>query len=251
MVLAGATGAWRGIRFGGEALAAALSPSTYTPAVRRSAARQVCAAAWDVLPGVVLVCGLLSWVVIRIVSATAHDYGLSAFALDIFVRSLVLELIPLFIALFVALRSGAALGTEVALMRARSGAERPRLGEAEALLADLLPRGIGNGLAVLSLTAIGCAVALAVAYLGLYGFSPWGHGAYARAIGQVFDPVLLAGFALKVSLFALAVGAIPVATSLGSARELRDVPKAAPRGLVVLFVGLALVEAVSLAAKYV
>ena len=94
-------------------------------------------------------------------------------------------------------------------------------------------------------------VALAVAYLGLYGFSPWGHGAYARAIGQVFDPVLLAGFALKVSLFALAVGAIPVATSLGSARELRDVPKAAPRGLVVLFVGLALVEAVSLAAKYV
>lgn len=251
MALSAAASAWRGLRFGGEALAAALSPATYTPAVRSAVARQVCASAWDVLPGVVLVCALLSYVVIRIVAETARDYGLSAYALDIFVRSLVLELIPLFIALFVALRSGAALGTEVAMMRARVGEHGTRQADESALRAQLLPRGIGNGIAVMALTAIGGVVALAVAYVGLYGFSPWGHSAFSRAIGQVFEPLLLAGFALKVSLFALAVGAIPVATSLGSGHELRDVPQAAPRGLVRLFVGLALVETIALAAKYV
>lgn len=242
---------WRGLRFGGEALVAALSPSTYTAQVRAAAARQLCAAAWQVLPGVVVVCALLSYVVIRIVTGTARDFGLSAFALDIFVRVLVLELIPLFIALFVAFRSGAVLGTEVALMRFDAATGRTPDGSARVLRAELLPRGIGNTVAVLALTAVGCAIALVVAYVGLYGFSPWGHSVYSRAIGQVFEPLLLAGFALKVGLFAIAVGVIPVAASLGSGRDRRSVSQAAPRGLVWIFVGLAFVEAVSLAARYV
>lgn len=237
--------AWRGLRLGGEALVAALSPSTYTAQVRASAARQICVSAWQVLPGVVVACAVISYVVIRIVNETARDFGLSDFALDIFVRVLVLELIPLFVALFVALRSGAAIGTEVALMRAGAPA-----GEAS-LRAELLPRGLGNAVAVLALTAIGCAVALAVAYVGQYGLSPWGHAAYSRALGHVFHPLVLAGFALKVALFAIAVAVIPVVAGLGAPRGMRSVPEAAPRGLVRLFVVLALVEAVSLAAEYV
>ncbi|MGD9954246.1 MAG: MlaE family ABC transporter permease, partial [Burkholderiales bacterium] len=221
-------GAWRGLRFAGDALVAALSPSTYTAAVRGAAARQLCVSAWQVLPGVVAFCALLGYVVIRIVSSTAHEYGLSAYAVDVFVRVLVLELIPLFVALFVALRSGAALGTEVALMRVSR--ENPVRTGARALRAELLPRGIGNAVAVLCLTAVGAVVALAVAYVGLYGFSPWGHDAYSRAIGQVFEPLLLAGFALKVTLFALAVGAIPVAAGLSAARDWPGVPQAAPAG---------------------
>lgn len=247
---AGAAGLWRWLLFAGEALAAALTPSTYTAPVRAVASRQVCAAAWDVLPGFVAVCALLSFLVIRIVAATARDFGLSAYALDLFARVLVLELIPLFVALFVALRSGAAIGTEVALMRERGDLDRLRREGADPLRMELLPRGIGTALAVLALTAIGCLVALVMAYTGQYGLSPWGHAAYARAVGQVFAPAVLVGFALKVAFFALAVAVIPVAASLGAPRDPRAVAQAAPRGLVRLFVGLALVEALSLALKY-
>lgn len=242
---AGLADAWDSLRLAGDALAAALSPSTYTPRLRAAAARQLCLAAWRVLPGVALVCALLSYVVIRIVAGTARDFGLSEFALDIFARVLVLELIPLFVALFVALRSGAAIGTEIALLR--SGA----VPGGEPRRADLLARGMGNGIAVLVLTAAGCAVALAVAYVGQYGLSPWGHAAFSRALGQVLHPLVLAGLALKVALFAVAVAVIPVAAILGAPRSPRSVPEAAPRGLVRLFVGLALVEAVWLAAEYV
>jgi phospholipid/cholesterol/gamma-HCH transport system permease protein len=250
-VLSAAAGAWRWLRFGADALVAALSPSTYTAPVRAVAARQVCSAAWDILPGFVLVCAVFSYIVIRIVVATARDYGLSDYALDLFVRLLVLELIPLFVALFVALRSGTAIGTEVALMRVRGELEEAHRGDgADPLRAELLPRGVGTAVAVLALAATGSVVALVMAYVGVYGLSPWGHGAFSRAIGQVFGPTVLVGLALKVTLFALAVGVIPVAASLGASREMRTVAEAAPRGLVLLFVSLALVEAVSLAVKY-
>ena len=251
ILLSGAAGAWRWLRFGADALVAALSPSTYTAPVRAVAARQVCSAAWEILPGFVVVCALLSYLVIRIVVSTARDYGLSDYALDLFVRLLVLELIPLFVALFVALRSGTAIGTEVALLRVRGELDEALRGDGEdPLRAELLPRGIGTAVAVLALTAIGSLVALVMAYVGVYGLSPWGHGAFSRAIGQVFDPTVIAGLALKVAFFALAVAVIPVAASLGASREMRSVPEAAPRGLVRLFVSLALVEAVSLAVKY-
>jgi phospholipid/cholesterol/gamma-HCH transport system permease protein len=246
----GAAGVWRWLLFGAEALVAALSPSTYTASVRAIAARQVCSSAWQVLPGFVLVCALLSWLVIGIVDATARDFGLSAYALDLYVRLLVLELIPLFVALFVAIRSGAAIGTEVALMRVRGDIDALRREGADPLRAELLPRGIGVAAAVLALTAIGCLVALVAAYVGIYGLSPWGHAAYSRAIGQVFAPAVLAGFAMKVAFFALAVAVIPVAASLGPSADLQSVPQAAPRGLVRIFVSIALVEAFALALKY-
>jgi phospholipid/cholesterol/gamma-HCH transport system permease protein len=47
---------------------------------------------------------LVSLVLIRIVVATAMSYGLSQYALEVLVRTLVLELIPLYAAMFVALR---------------------------------------------------------------------------------------------------------------------------------------------------
>jgi len=238
------------ILFGAEALAAAVSPSTYTAPARRIAARQVCASAWQVLPGFVLACAILGALVIRIVDSTARDFGLSGYSLDLYFRVLVLELIPLFVALFVAIRSGAALGTEVALLRAQGELEPHGSGAADPLRAELLPRGIGVAVAVLALTVIGGLVTLLVAYVGLYGLSPWGHAAYARAIGHVFAPAVLAGFAMKVAFFAIAVAVIPVAAGLASSSDLRSVPDAAPRGLVGIFVVLALVEAVSLAIKY-
>ena len=66
-----------------------------------------------ILPGCTVLAALLSLVLTRIVVVTALSYGLTAYALEMVIRVLVLELIPLTAALFVALRctipSGAAL----------------------------------------------------------------------------------------------------------------------------------------------
>jgi phospholipid/cholesterol/gamma-HCH transport system permease protein len=56
-------------------------------------------------------------VVIRVTVGLARDYGLAQFALELVFRAVVLELIPLIAAFYVALRSGAAMVTEVAMMR--------------------------------------------------------------------------------------------------------------------------------------
>ncbi|MHB8666626.1 MAG: MlaE family ABC transporter permease [Burkholderiales bacterium] len=242
---------WRVFHFGALALVMALSPATFDKANRSVTAKQIYFTAWQILPWFTLVSALLSLVLIRIVVVTSVSYGLTQYALGMMVRVLVLELIPLFAALFVALRSGAAINTEVALMHIRGDFDAQRRAGQDPLRSELVPRVIGSAVSVVALACVSGTIALLLAYFGVYGFSPWGLAGYTRTIGQVFDLQATMGLALKTLLFGLAVAVIPITSSLDTPREIRLAPVAVLRGMVRLFLVLILIEAAFLSIKYI
>jgi len=242
---------WQVLLVGAEILVLAMLPSSYRPSSQRRAVwLAVYRGAAPQLSWFLVLSALLSLVLIRIVVVTAWSYGLSQYALEVLVRTLVLELIPLYAALFVALRHAMPAAQAVR----RSLALRHRAGEALApqavLRTELLPRALGSVFAVLFLAAWSCVVALVLTYLNVYGFSPWGLPAYTRGVGQVFSPAVSVIFALKTLFFALAVAIVPLAASAqrdaggGFARR-NDIAELA-RLLSVLL----LIEAVSLIGNY-
>lgn len=237
--------------FAAVAFATALSPSAYDAAARRVAARQIYFSAWQILPGFTLVCALLSWVLIRIVIRASNDYGLSSYALELTVRVLVLELIPLFSALFVALRSGAAINTEVALMHIRGDLDALQRAGRDPLRHELVPRVIGSAVAVPLLAYLNCAVALLLTYYEMYGASPWGLPQFLRITGEVFAPVVTAGLAIKTLLFGIAVAVIPISSALAVPRLQRMAAVAVLRGMVRLVLALVAIEGLFLAIMYV
>ena len=242
---------WRLLRFAGTVLAAALSPSVYNSATRTVAARQIYFTAWQILPGFTLFAALLGFIIIRIVVSTASEFGLSQHALELIVRVLVLEVIPVLAALFVALRSGSAINTQAALMNVLGEIEALERAGVDPMRCEFVPRVVAAVLSVASLTAVSCAAALALAYLGVYGFYPWGFQEYTRIVGQVFDPQVGFGLALKCLLFGLAVAIIPIAEGLSAPRGLHFAPIAVLRGMMRLFFALALIEVTSLTATYI
>lgn len=240
------------LRFAGAASAAALSPSTYGAATVAVAARQIYFTAWQILPGYLLFAALFSFVIVEIVIAGARQYGLAQYALELVLRALVLELIPLLTAFFVALRSGAAIGTEVALMRVTGEIEAMEAAAQSPLAREFVPRVAAAALSVASLTVLSSAIAMPLAYVAMYGFSPWAFDEYTRIVGKVFSPPALAGYALKCVLFGLAVALIPIAAGLEAERErIKSAPVAVLGGLVKLFFVLGLIEVLSLAVMYV
>ena len=99
--------AWgRAARFAFAVVAAVLSPKLYTTRARAATTQQIYFTAWQVLPGFTLFATLLGTVVVEITLRTAWQFGLEQYALELTFRALVLELMPLLTALFVALRSG-------------------------------------------------------------------------------------------------------------------------------------------------
>jgi phospholipid/cholesterol/gamma-HCH transport system permease protein len=241
---------WYVIHLGAVALVLAMSPATYSRANRLATARHVYTNAWQVLPWFTSLASLVSLVIIRIVIVTAHSYGLTQYAVEMVVRVLVLELIPLTAALFVAIRAGLRFHALDSLARAVDVADDSARAQ-QRLRHDLVPKLLANTVAVLSLAMVSSMIVLLLAYLVQYGFSPWGLQDYTRTVGRVFDPTVTFGFVFKTVMFGLAVAVIPTAALLQAYRRGGQRRSNVQPGAVSLLFVLFMIEAASLLIKYI
>lgn len=225
----------------------AFSPTTYNRDNRIATSRHIYNSTWQVLPWFTLLAALVSLVLIRIVVVTAISYGLSAYALEMVVRVLVLELIPLTAAMFVALRAGLAFNAGDALALAAAA----KTGAQNRLRQDLVPQVVANAFAVLSLAMVSSVIVLVLAYISVYGLSPWGVADYTRTVGRIFNPAVTIGFVLKTVFFGLSVAVIPSAAILEQHRYGIAPSSTVQPGAVRLLFVLLVIEAASLAVKYI
>lgn len=239
---------WRVLHLGALVMLLALSPSSWRAPWRRPLAQQLVRAALPLLPWFTLLAAILSMVIIRIVLVTAHSYGLSQFALEMVVRVLVLELIPLTAALAVAVRVTVPMAGELALAR-RQGRFGPQHAPGlQTLRAAVVPRALAGIVCVLLLAAVSSVVALVLAYLLAHGFTPFAFDRYTRLVGQVFNPVVSLVFVLKTGALALAVSVVPIGAAL-HARE-SGLAGLEVQGLVRMFMVVLAIEVASLAGNY-
>lgn len=243
-------GWWQIVYVGAQIFVLALSPSSYRSSQRLVMARHVYAASASQLSVFTALSALVSLVIIRIVVATTLSYGLSQYALELLIRTLVLELLPLSVALFVAVRTTMPQGQQVRDMRERGELDALWRAGGDPTRDMLLPR-VGAGVfAVVLLAAVSCVVALVLAYLSVYGFKAWGLAGYTRSVGQVFGPVVTLIFVLKTAFFSLAVSVVPIVYApppqagdvLGVSAEIKVLAR--------LFSVILLIEAISLLGNY-
>ncbi|WP_461468246.1 MlaE family ABC transporter permease [Melaminivora sp.] len=245
--------AWgRILHLGAVVLVLMCSPSSYSRGTRWRLAQHMYADTAPILLGFTLLAALLSLVITRIVVVTADSYGLTRYAMEMVIRVLVLELIPLIAALFVAMRATIPNGTQLALMRQSGHLAALRARGADPIRMELLPRVVAGMYASITLAALSCVVALALAYLGVYGFSLAGLPGYTRMFGHVFTPQVTLVFVLRTLFFSMAIALIPMAAGLHET----DSPQRAQQadagigGLARMFAVLLLIEVCSLMSNY-
>jgi phospholipid/cholesterol/gamma-HCH transport system permease protein len=243
-------GWWQVVHFGAQVLVLSLSPSSYRRSQRQQMVRALYQATMPMLPSFTVLSAIAALVIIRIVVATSLSYGLSRYALDVLVRTLVLELIPLSAALFAAMRYAMPAGEQVRSMRLAGQFESQLAAGLDPTRDMVLPRAVAGVFAVITLAAVSSAVTLVLAYFSVYGFSTWGVGGFTRTVGHVFNPVIVLIFGLKTLFLSLAVAIIPMVPTpredaAGGPQSNADVVRLARLLAVVL-----LVEMLSLVGNY-
>lgn len=239
-------------RFTGAVLLAVVSRRSYNSATREVMARQIYFTAWQIIFGYALFAAVFSLVITQVIASAAREVGLYEYALELTIRAVVLEIVPLVTTLFVALRTGAAISTEVALMRIRNELGAMEAAGIDPFTLELLPRVIGGTVSVLTLTAIGVIVSLLCAHFVVTGYQPWNAppGALRLVIAKVLDGqamILLWG---KTLLFGLAVTVIPISESVAAPRKVFFAPIAVLHGMVRLFFAIMLIQTAGLALRY-
>ncbi len=243
-------GWWRIIHFGALILVLALSPSSYAGPNRAALARHVYEDTAPILLSFVVLSSLVSLVIIRIVVVTAVSYGLSQYALEMVVRVLVLELIPLTAAVFAALRCALPNAAEISELRRRGEFDVLAQQGVDPLQREVLPRVVSAMFSSLMLAGLSCAVTALLAYVSVYGFTTGAFQGYTRTFGHVFNPAVSIIFALKCFLFGLAVALIPVASVLYDRSRARMRTSMELQSLVRIFVVIVLIEVASLVGNY-
>ncbi len=231
---------WALVRVTARVLAWACLPASYRGRHWQALAEQLVAAAVPTVGWYAVLSALFGQVLIRIVVVTAISYGLTPYAVEMVVRVLVLELIPLTAALFVLLRVTLGYGQTLQRLRASGAFEAVAHSGEDPLRVFALPRVLGGVFATLLLVLVSAVLALVLAYLNLYGFTPWALAGYTRAVGQIFDPAVTLVFGLKTLGCALAVAVVPLAGAFErtAATEVRVLVRTATVLLVVELLSL-------------
>ena len=245
-----ALGWWWVIHFGAQILVIALAPSSYRRGQRLLILRSIYLATRPMLLGFTLLTAIFGLVIIRIVLATALSYGLSRYALDVLVRTLVLELIPLSAALFVAVRYSLGEGGVIRRMRSEGRFETLFRAGMDPTRDVVLPRVLAGQFAVLTLTAVSGAVILLLTYGSVYGFASWGFVGFTRAVGQVMNPVTLLILGMKTFFMSLAVAIIPMVYTARDHADSTGRTHAELARLARLLSALLLIEIASLIGNY-
>ena len=208
-----ALASWRSIYLTAVVLVLVVTPSSYRRGARGMLAQQIYVQTAPVLTGFTALAALLCAVIARIVMVTAQSYGLSHYALDLVVRVMVIELIPLTAALFVAMRCTIPAGVQVVQMRTRGQLDTWRRQGVDPIRAALVPRAAAGVFAAITLAALSCIVALVTVYISVYGFNLAGFSGYTRVFGRIFTPSLTLVFVLKTWFFSLTVAIMPLASA--------------------------------------
>src|SRR5512139_2898542 len=147
---------------------------------------------------------VISWLILTIILSTARDFGLTEFASEMTIRVLVLELLPFLTALFIALRSGSAINTEVALIQVNNELDALAHCKVPPMQFEFLPRLIGGVISVTTLAGLAGLLALLLAYLSIYGSTMAGFEHFTQTIAKVFNFRIMTGLIVKCALFGLA-----------------------------------------------
>jgi len=234
-----------------EAVLALFDRNTWNRATFDVVVKQVYFTAVQILPVFLSYALVISWLLISIILSTARDFGLIEFASEMTIRVLVLELLPFLTALYIALRSGSAMNTEIALMRVNNELDALAHCKVPPMQVEFLPRLLGGVVSVIALATLAGLLALLMAYLAIYGLNPDGFELFTRTLAKIFDFQIVAGLFFKCALFGLAVTLIPITAGLETPKKLFMVPVSVLRGMMRVFFAIVAIEVVSLALKYI
>ncbi|MDX1295089.1 MAG: ABC transporter permease [Sulfurimonadaceae bacterium] len=223
-----------------------IKPGSYHAAMRTVMVKQIYFTAVQVLPMFIFVGMIFGSVIIGYVVSLAIDYSLQEEIGTILVAFVMHEFAPFFTVMLIALRSGAAINTEIAVMHVNKELATLKAFHINVIDYLFLPRIIGGMVSIVLLTALFAVIMFASGYLFSSFFLQMDIDLYLHTIIQaitVSDFFILFGKSMAFGFFATL---IPIYSGLKADHAMTDIPISVLNGMVKLFIAIFAIEVLSL-----
>ena len=223
---------------------------SYNSATQDILIKQIYFTAVQVLPLLFLIGTVFGTIIVALIVHFALDYGLKDHIGTFIIRIILNEVAPLATVLLVALRSGAAINTEIAVMKVSNELNTLKAFNIDIIEYLFLPRIIAGIISLIMLASLLSIIMLLSGYIYLFFFFETGADLYIRTLIHaitVNDFVLLFAKSLLFGFFATLV---PIYSGLGTSMTYTGIPIAVLNGMVKLIIAIMSIEVIILLIQY-
>lgn len=232
--------------FSSKVIARMLNRKSYNPAMRMVLINQIYFTSVQILPLLLVASIIFGTLIIGILFQVIKNLGLANYMGHLLMGFVVTELSPIITVLLIALRSGSAINTEIAVMKVNNEMRTLEMFNIDDIIYLYLPRII-NG--IISIVLLSSLFSISLLLSGLlfskimFGMN---FGAYTNILlssALFFDIFVLI---LKCCTFGFFIILISIRSGLDASKELTSIPIAVLHGMVRVFLAIIIIEVLSL-----
>lgn len=229
---------------------ALLSPKTYNRAVYEVVIRQIYFTAIQVIPLFLATSFFFGAVSVGALSKTLASIGLVNQMGTVIIGIFVLELAPLATVLLIALRSGSAINTEIAVMKVNHEIQALEAFGISPLHYLYVPRAIAGIISIVFLSSLFAIVTtvLGILFIKLFGGVP--SEVYLRLLVEALSVTDVIIFFTKTATFGIFIVSIAILFGLKAQNQF-TIPIAVLGGMVKVFVAIVIIEVLSLILRFI
>jgi len=219
---------------------------TYNNAVKMVIVTQLYFTAVQILPLFISISVILGFFLMGIVFDSIKNLGMTGYLGNILMGFIVTELCPFITVLMVALRSGVAINTEVAIMKVNKEFDALNVFNIDPFDYMFVPRILNGVVSVVLLNGIFTLVLLASGAFFSRVIFGLGMDAYTSILitsTEFSDLVILI---LKCATFGFFITLLPIRYGLTASNELTSIPIAVLNGMINAFIAIVIIEVISL-----
>ena len=241
---------YEALYFAYQCLYKLFNKNSYNSATQDILIKQIYFTAVQVLPLLFLLGIVFGTIIVALIVHFALDYGLKDHIGTFVIRIILNEAAPLTTVLLVALRSGAAINTEIAVMKVSNELNTLKAFNIDIIEYLFLPRIIAGIISLVMLASLLSIIMLLSGYIYLFFFFETGADLYIRTL---INAISIDDFALlfaKSLLFGFFATLVPIYSGLGTSMTYTGIPIAVLNGMVKLIIAIMSIEVILLLIQY-
>jgi phospholipid/cholesterol/gamma-HCH transport system permease protein len=222
---------------------------TYSSAMREVLVNQIYFTSVQILPVFLIVSVIFGSLLIGIVFQLLKEFGLTEFFGHVLMGLIVTELSPFLAVLLITLRSGSAIGAEMAVMKVNREIKTLETFRIDIIDFLVVPRVINGVISIMLLSSLFSIVLLGSGILFSWLIFGMSIDVYTNILlnSTIFSDILITLF--KCAIYGFFITLIPIRFGLRASHELTTIPIAVSRGMVNVFAAVLMIEVLSLLTK--
>ena len=223
---------------------------SYNSATKDILLKQIYFTSIQVLPLITFIGVVFGVLIVALIVRLGLEYGLKDHIGSLIIHIILNEFAPLTTVFLIALRSGAAITSEIAVMKVSHELDTLKNFQINLIEYLFLPRIIAGIISVIMLCTILAIVMLLSGYLYLLLFYEVGLDLYVRTLIHAININDFYLLFFKSLLFGLFVTLIPIYSGLKTSMNYTGIPVAVLNGMVRVIVAITTIEVISLLIVY-